>query len=53
MSVENEENYNPDVPVSRQMTVMCPYSKHGDARRSSMGWTANPHQDPVYYKHFV
>jgi hypothetical protein len=38
MSVENEENYNPDVPVSIQMTViMCPYCPPGDARRSSMG----------------
>ena len=38
MSVENEENYNRDVPVSRQMTVsMCPYYPHGDARRSYMG----------------
>ena len=32
MSVENKENYNPDVQVSRQMTVsMCPYAQHGDA----------------------
>ena len=43
MSVENEENCNPDVPVSRQITVMCPYSQHGDARRSHMGWTASLH----------
>jgi hypothetical protein len=39
MSVENEENYNPDVPVSRQTTViMCPYCQPGDARRGSIGW---------------
>ena len=53
MSVENEENCNPDVPVSRPITVMCPYTQDRNARRSSMGWTASPHQDPVYYKHFV
>jgi hypothetical protein len=39
MSIENEENYTPEVPVSRQMTViMCLYSPPGDARMSSMGW---------------
>ena len=39
MSVENEENYTPDISVSRQVTViMCLYSPPGDARMSSMGW---------------
>jgi hypothetical protein len=39
MSIENEENYNPDIPVSRQMTViMWPYCQPGDARRGSIGW---------------
>jgi hypothetical protein len=38
MSVENEENYNSDVPVSRQLTViMYLYFPPGDARRHSMG----------------
>ena len=37
MSVDNEENYNSDVPVSRQMTfIMYPYFPLGDTRRSSM-----------------
>jgi hypothetical protein len=44
MLVENEANYNPDVPVSRYMTViMCPYSPPGDSRRSSIGWAQWAH----------
>ena len=44
MSVENEENYNPDVSVSRYMTViMRPYSPPGDSRRSYIGWAQWAH----------
>jgi hypothetical protein len=38
MTAENEEDYNSDVPVSWQMTIiMYPYFPPGDSRRSSMG----------------
>jgi hypothetical protein len=38
MTAENEEDYNSDVPVSWQMTIiMYPYFPPGNSRRSSMG----------------